>query len=304
MKIARTVPPSLGVSPPFLGLGLKLPVVISVLLAATITLTACGSSSEPEGTPPIGTAETLVIVGGTPITRTDVFAHVGHDDPMQGPSDGHRIDHQDTDNVLEELINLELLRQEAVTLGIDQEPDVRMILRSIETNLLASQVIERKTAELQISDAAIEDEYASQVAQFAQTEYRARHILVATQPEAEARIAELNEGAAFAELATAHSQDGSATKGGDLGWFPPERMIPAFSAALMTLEPGSYTPEPVETEFGWHVIQLEATRDAPVPPLEAVRTQIEEILQTRALRAYLEDLRSATTVTYPTRPAQ
>lgn len=303
MKSTRTVPPFPGVRPALPSLGLKMRVVLPVLLAATVTLTACGSS-EPEGTPTTGNAETLVVVGGTPITRSDVFAHVGHDDPMQGPIDGLGIDHQDTDHVLEELINLELLRQEAVTLGIDQESDVRMILRSIETNLLASQVLERKTAELQISDAAIEDEYANQVRNFAQTEYRARHILVATQPEAEARIAELNEGADFAELAATHSQDGSATDGGDLGWFPPERMIPAFSAALMTLEPGSYTPEPVATEFGWHVIQLEATRDAAVPPLDAVRTQIEEILQTRALRAYLDDLRSATTVTFPTRPAQ
>ena len=157
---------------------------------------------------------------------------------------------------------------------------------------------------MRFSDAEIQAEYDAQIAAHGATEYRARHILVRESELAADLIAQLDGGADFAELAQAHSIDGSASEGGDLGWFGAGQMVPAFSEAVTALEPGAYSPEPVATQFGWHVIQLTDTRAIEAPPLADVQPLIEEILQTRALRAYMEELRADARVEFPTRPDQ
>ena len=240
-------------------------------------------------------AETLVVINGMPITRADVFAYTG----LDGAPDPVR-----PDGVLEELINLELLRQEAIAQGIDQEIEIQIILRNMEIGLLASEVIERRAREMTFSEEEIQTEYDAQVAAYSTAEYRARHILVEDAAAARQIIVGLQEGADFAELAAAHSQDASAPEGGDLGWFAPGQMIPAFTAAVEALEPGEYTPEPVQTRFGWHVILLEDIRETAPPPLDEVRPQIEEILQARALRAFMDGLRADADIEFPIRPEQ
>ena len=240
-------------------------------------------------------AETLVMVNGMPITRADVFAYTG----LEGTPGPDRAD-----GVLEELINLELLRQEAIAQGIDQEMETQIILRNMEISLLASEVIERRTRELRFSDAEIQTEYDAQVAAHSAIEYRARHILVDEEAEARQLIAALADGADFADLAAAHSLDASAPEGGDLGWFASGQMIPAFTEAVQALEPGEYTREPLQTRFGWHVILLEDSREAAAPPLAEVRPQIEEILRARALRAFMDELRADAELDFPIRPEQ
>ncbi|WP_019571223.1 peptidylprolyl isomerase [Thioalkalivibrio sp. ALMg3] len=242
-----------------------------------------------------GDADIVAIVNGEAITRADLFAYAGMDeDPGPAASDG----------TLEEVISLELLRQEAVARGLDTDAETRRILRMVETNLLASLLMERITAELDITQADLEAEYDRQIEQIRGTEYRARHILVEEAERARELLEELEADADFAELAEAHSTDpGSAARGGELGWFAPEQMVPAFSEAAMALEPGETTAEPVESRFGWHIIRLEETRDTPVPELEDVRAELIEILESRAIQEYLEALREDADVEIPTRPA-
>ncbi|WP_018937866.1 MULTISPECIES: peptidylprolyl isomerase [unclassified Thioalkalivibrio] len=242
-----------------------------------------------------GDADTVAIVNGEAITRADLFAYAGMDeDPGPAASDG----------TLEEVISLELLRQEAVARGLDTDAETRRILRMVETNLLASLLMERITAELDITQADLEAEYDRQIEQIRGTEYRARHILVEEAERARELLEELEADADFAELAEAHSTDpGSAARGGELGWFAPEQMVPAFSEAAMALEPGETTAEPVESRFGWHIIRLEEIRDTPVPELEDVRAELIEILESRAIQEYLEALREDADVEIPTRPA-
>ncbi|WP_018168559.1 peptidylprolyl isomerase [Thioalkalivibrio sp. ALMg9] len=242
-----------------------------------------------------GDADTVAIVNGEAITRADLLAYAGMDeDPGPAASDG----------TLEEVISLELLRQEAVARGLDTDAETRRILRMVETNLLASLLMEHITAELDITQADLEAEYNRQIEQIRGTEYRARHILVEEEERARELLEELEADADFAELAEAHSTDpGSAARGGELGWFAPEQMVPAFSAAAMALEPGETTAEPVESRFGWHIIRLEETRDTPVPELEDVRAELIEILESRAIQEYLEALREDADVEIPTRPA-
>jgi len=269
--------------------------ITSVLLAGLVVLLAACDRGEPVVETPVADAETLALVNGVPITRTDLFTYVGLDGTP---------DIAGTEDLLDELINLELLRQQAVAAGIDQEQETRIILRNVETNLLASQVIERRTQAMRFSDAEIQAEYDAQIAAHGTTEYRARHILVREPELAADLIAQLDAGADFGELAQAHSIDGSAPEGGDLGWFAAGQMVPAFFEAVTALEPGEHSPEPVATQFGWHVIQLTDTRAIEAPPLADVRPLIEEILQARALRAYMEDLRADARIEFPIRPDQ
>jgi peptidyl-prolyl cis-trans isomerase C len=267
-----------------------------LLALALVALAGCDrEAAPPEPQATASDPDTLALVNGAAITRSDVFSYAGL---------GAGPDTAGTEGVLEELINLELLRQRALELGIDQESEIRTLLRNIETNLLASQVIERKVQELEITEAQLEAEYQAQVSGFDPTEYRARHILVETEGEASALAAQLIEGADFATLAREHSVDGSAARGGDLGWFAPAQMVPAFSSAATALQPGEFTREPVRSDFGWHLILLEDTRELEPPALQDVRTQLEEILQARALQAYMDELRAGARIEIPERPAQ
>lgn len=269
--------------------------ITSALIAGLVVFLAACDRGEPAVETRVADAETIALVNGVPITRTDLFTYVG----LEGTPDL-----AGTEDILGELINLELLRQQAVAEGIDREEETRIILRNIETNLLASQVIERRTQAMRFSEAEIQAEYDAQIGIHGSTEYRARHILVRTPELAADLITQLDAGADFTELAQAHSVDGTAPEGGDLGWFAPGQMVPRFSQAVTALEPGAYTPEPVATQFGWHVIQLTDTRPIEPPPLADVRPLIEEILQARQLRAYMDELRAGARIEFPVRPAQ
>ena len=274
----------------------------AVILALAGLLAACDAqeASAPDAetdaiATDTGDVDTVAVVNGEPITRADLFTYSGMDDDP-GLAEG--------DGTLEELISLELLRQEAVNRGLDTDAETRRILRMVETNLLASLLMERITAELEITREDLEAEYERQVEQMRGTEYRARHILVQQADEARELIAELEDGADFASLAETHSTDpGSGARGGELGWFSPEQMVPAFSDATVALEPGETTAEPVESRFGWHIIRLEETRDIEVPELNAVRAELIEILESRAIQEFLETLRADADIQIPTRPA-
>ena len=270
--------------------------VFAGLLAACDTQETPTPETDPDGiATDTGDVDTVATVNGEPITRADLFTYSGMDEDP-GLADG--------DGTLEELISLELLRQEAVERGLDTDAETRRILRMVETNLLASLLMDRITADLEISRDDLEAEYERQVEQMRGTEYRARHILVEGAEQARELLAELEDGADFAELAEAHSIDsGSAARGGELGWFAPGQMVPAFSDATVALETGETTAEPVESRFGWHIIRLEETRDTPVPELDDVRAELVEILESRAIQEYLEALREDANVEIPTRPA-
>jgi peptidyl-prolyl cis-trans isomerase C len=131
-----------------------------------------------------------------------------------------------------------------------------------------------------------------------QTEYNAAHILVADEAKARELKAEIDGGADFAEVAAANSSDGSAANGGDLGWFGAGQMVPEFETAVSALEPGAVS-EPVQTQFGWHLIRLNETRESTAPALEEVRAEIENQLRQEALQARIATLKSSATIERP-----
>jgi peptidyl-prolyl cis-trans isomerase C len=126
----------------------------------------------------------------------------------------------------------------------------------------------------------------------ATTEYKAAHILVETEEEAQALGDDLKDGADFAELAKAKSTGPSGPGGGELGWFSDGMMVQSFQDAVTKMAPGDISG-PVQTQFGWHVIKLEETRVKDAPKLEDVRTEIEQALTQKAIEARIAELTEA-----------
>ena len=127
--------------------------------------------------------------------------------------------------------------------------------------------------------------------ELAPQEFKARHILVETEEEGIALIAELDGGADFVELAKEKSTGPSGPSGGDLGWFTPERMVPEFSNAVAALEDGAYSTSPVQSQFGWHVILREDSRTSTPPPFESVGEVLKQQVEQRKLQDYISGLR-------------
>jgi peptidyl-prolyl cis-trans isomerase C len=134
-------------------------------------------------------------------------------------------------------------------------------------------------------------EYETALAALDKTEYHARHILVANKDQADDVLKKLKGGAKFEDLAKSQSIDGSKTNGGDLGWFTLARMVKPFGDAVKGLKKGEITQQPVQTQFGWHVIQLEDTRDVTPPPFEQVKAQLTNAWIRKKLQEYVAELK-------------
>ncbi|WP_323023054.1 peptidylprolyl isomerase [Pararhodobacter sp.] len=196
--------------------------------------------------------------------------------------------------LVEQLIEQELLAQaQAGDLSLRDQ----LMLQNETRNFLANAALVQ-VATAAVTDESVQAAYDAFVADYAQgepvTEYHAAHILVRSEEERDQVVAALAEGRDFAEVAQEFSADGSAQQGGDLGWFGPGVMIPEFQAAVEALEPGQVS-EPVQTRFGWHVVKLLETRNATAPTLDQVREDLVTQIQREATRAYIEELRAAST---------
>jgi peptidyl-prolyl cis-trans isomerase C len=150
-----------------------------------------------------------------------------------------------------------------------------------------------------VSDADIKAEYDKFKAQASGTEYRARHILVEKEEDAKSLIAQIKGGAKFEDLAKANSKDpGSGANGGDLDFAAPSAYVPEFSQAMVKLKKGEMTETPVKSQFGYHIIKLEDTRDAQFPPLEEVKGQIQQRLTQQKVAAFRDEIRAKAKTDY------
>ncbi len=194
--------------------------------------------------------------------------------------------------IIQQLVDQALL---AATVSTSPDTDplaVKLALENERRGALAGRVAEAAMAE-PLDDAALQAAYDKQVADFQpRPEYDASHILVATEDEAKKLHDEIKGGADFAEVAKANSTDGSAQAGGELGWFSAGQMVPEFETAVIALEPGAIS-DPIQTQFGWHIVKLNAKRDTAPPSLDEVKPQIEAQLRQQALQARLDALRGA-----------
>lgn len=194
--------------------------------------------------------------------------------------------------VSEELIRREVLTQEAVRKGFDKKPEVQGQMDLARQGVLIGAYLNDYVKTHPITEEQIKKEYAEITAKLGNKEYKARHILVEKEDEAKAIIAKLKKGEKIDDLAKESKDPGSKDRGGDLGWANPASFVPPFSAAMTKLEKGKFTETPVKTDFGWHVILLEDTRELKLPPMEEARAQIAQQLQQRMVQKHIDELRS------------
>jgi len=195
--------------------------------------------------------------------------------------------------VREELINREVLAQEAQRTGAARVPEVQTQLDMLRQEILVQYYLRDFARKNPISEAEIQKEYDRAKAQHGDKEYKARHILVETEDQAKGLIGELKKGAKFDELASKNSKDtGSAQRGGDLDWNVPATFDKQFSEAMVKLEKGKYSEAPVKTRFGFHIIQLDDVRPAKFAALGEVRPRIQQMLVQNKIDALIKGLRA------------
>ncbi|QCX49502.1 peptidylprolyl isomerase [Ralstonia pseudosolanacearum] len=202
------------------------------------------------------------------------------------------------------LIDRELLEQDATKRGLLERDDVQEQLAQARLNVLVAAEFEDYVKNSPTTDDDLRKQYEKIKTQFGNgKEYHAHHILVDKEADAKAIIAKLKAGGNFEEIAKAQSKDkGSGANGGDLDWANPSTYVPEFSAALTGLKKGEITQTPVKTQFGWHVIRLDDTRDAKIPAFEDVKPQLLEMMmgdqnwQRAKFQAMLKDLREKATI--------
>lgn len=230
----------------------------------------------------------LVTVNGKPITKP-MFG-IYYQDRMRTTPNAQNTPEMQM-NVLNELTNIMLVAQDAENKQLDKRADVEAAMALLRIKLLTQSAIQDYTTTHTPSDEEIQKVYDAEYAGKTTTEYKARHILVKEEEQAKSLISELDKGADFATLATEHSTGPTGKNGGDLGWFDDSQMVKPFVDAVKTLKAGKYTEKPIQTQFGWHVILLEETRESPAPALEQVKPTISSKLQQQALAEYMQELR-------------
>lgn len=214
----------------------------------------------------------------------------------QAQAQGRAVDEQARTGILEKLVISEVIDQEAKKSGVASQPDFLAMERLTTQELRVNAYLEDYVRKHPVDDGAVQAEYDRLKAQPRGKEYKASHILLNTEQEARDVIAKLGEGADFAQLARERSQDGSREAGGDLGWFALDGMVQAFADGVAALQKGAYTGAPVQSEFGWHVIRLEDTREMAPPALEAIKDRLQQELQRRQLDLLVRNLRAKATV--------
>ncbi|HEY8250785.1 MAG TPA: peptidylprolyl isomerase [Burkholderiales bacterium] len=195
--------------------------------------------------------------------------------------------------VRDELVNREVLMQEAQRAGVAKQADVQTQLDMARQEIIVSAYLREYARKNPVTDADVQKEYDKAKAQHGDKEYRARHILVETEDQAKTLIAELKKGGKFDDLASKNSKDtGSAQRGGDLDWNVPATYDKQFSDAMVKLEKGKYTDTPVRTRFGFHIIQLDDVRPARFAALAEVKPRIQQMLVQTKIEELVKGLRA------------
>ncbi|HEY4127542.1 MAG TPA: peptidylprolyl isomerase [Gammaproteobacteria bacterium] len=258
------------------------------LALLALALVACNKQT---GSSKAGDDAVLATVNGTAITQSTLNEFVR----IQAHGQLPELNPVQRASLIKTLVNMELLAQDARKTGIDKQADVQTQLQLSANDLLAEKDAQDYMTKHTPSEADIKAAFDERMKGFDPHEYKARHILVKDQAQAQDIINQLHKGTNFATLAKQDSIDTkSGADGGELGdWFPADGMVPEFSAAVMKLKKGEITQTPVKTQYGYHVIQLEDVRDRPAPTMEQMHDQIANELQGKAFQAYIKQLTDA-----------
>ena len=248
----------------------------TILASVAVTGAACAQNSDP----------VVARVNGTEIRSSDLAIaeeEVGSN-LAQVPPEGRR------DYLVSYVSDMILVAKAAEEKKVTEDTDFKRRLTYLRNKLLMETMLHTE-AKSAVTDAAMHKVYDDATKQMAgEKEVRARHILVETEDEAKAILAELKKGTDFAELARLKSKDPGAAEGGDLGYFTKDQMVPEFSETAFRLESGQLS-DPIKTAFGWHIIRTDDKRDRPVPAFEQVKDQIESYVARKAQADVIAKLR-------------
>lgn len=262
-------------------------------------LNGCGGSSssspvEPataqENTKNPDTSAVIATVNGQPITEAMLDLYTQQ---RQARNPGSPAE-QDRSAILTEVISLELASQDGEKKGVENTPEVALQIEQQRRAVIASAAIKAEMATEPVTDEELQKLYKEKIG--GGSEYKARHILVEDKDKALELIAELDKGADFSEMAKENSTGPSGKSGGDLGWFSPKQMVPPFSEAVATMKKGEYTKEPVQTQFGWHIIILDDVRESTPPPFDQVKEQLKMFVQNQKIQAYISKLKEGASI--------
>jgi len=257
---------------------------------APISVAAPAAAEAPEKEPSLDDPNIVVIVNGTPITKTMYAIFFQQWSNARQGAKGDTSQEQVA--ILNELINAILITQEAEANDFDKRPEVAVLLDLLRTRAITEMSVANYIQQKPISEQVLRKLYDEHADSQTQQEFKARHILLATKDDATAVITELNDGADFIALAKTRSTGPSASQGGALGWFSANQMVKPFSNAVAAMTDGSHSIAPVETKFGWHVIFREEGRKAPPPPFKEVQERLLEAKRREIVMAHIEELRN------------
>jgi peptidyl-prolyl cis-trans isomerase C len=239
-------------------------------------------------------AQNVAIVNGKPVPKARVDTLI-----EQAAKAGQPRTPELEKQARDEVVMREMFMQEAEKRGLAGSPDYKQQMELARQTILIRELFEDEKRKNPITDKQIEAEYEKFKSQASGTEYRARHILLEKEDEAKKVLAQLKNGAKFEDLAKKHSKDpGSAENGGDLDFAKPDAYVPEFSQAMTGLKKGEVTPQPVKSQFGWHIIKLEDTRQAQFPALADVSPQIRQRLEQQQLAKFRDDVRERSKTDY------
>jgi peptidyl-prolyl cis-trans isomerase C len=257
----------------------------STVAAITLLLAACGkggqavvapAAADKPATPPVA------VVDGTTISRE------AYDDYLKSLLRGKPVSDvtaEEKNQVLDQMINMQIIAAQAEKDGLQKDPEVATRVALLRTQILADAAAQKYVKSNEPSDQEL---HAAYDAATDKTEYHAAHILVPTKEKADQLIKKIKGGAKFEDVAKAESTDNSKTNGGDLGWFTTARMVKPFSDAVKGLKKGEITTDAVQTQYGWHIIKLEDTRDAPFDQMKA---QLINGIMQKKFQEYIDGLK-------------
>jgi peptidyl-prolyl cis-trans isomerase C len=235
----------------------------------------------------------VATINGKPVTEADIALAVSDLDEQFArlPEEQRRA------AALSAIIEIRLMAEEAAAKGIDKDAAFQRRMAFLQQRALHAAVIDNEIAG-KITEEEVRARYDQQIAATPPTnEVKARHILVKTEEEAEAIIKRLDAGESFEDIAKEVSTDpGSGANGGDLGWFGPGQMVPEFEQAAFALEVGAHSKEPVQSQFGWHIIKVEDKRQQQPPAYEQVKEQFRSLVLREKYFALVEALRAKAAV--------
>ncbi|MFN3856063.1 MAG: peptidylprolyl isomerase [Phreatobacter sp.] len=277
---------------------LRLPLALAVLavaLSAPLAAQTPAPATPPATTSPAAALPTpadgvLARVHGVEIRQADLDAA---EEDIGGQQTAQMSPEQKREYLLSFVIDLTLAARAAEQRRIQDGPDFARRLTYYRNKLLVETLLNNETRE-RVTEEAMRKIYDEQRARITpEDEVRARHILVETEEEAKALIAQIRGGGDFEAIAREKSKDpGGQRNGGDLGFFTKGQMVTEFAEAAFAMQPGQLSETPVKSQFGWHIIKVEERRQRPIPTFEQVRGQIEDFLTRRAQADLVQRLRS------------